>query len=114
MCSPETNSLMSSLHFISPDSKSQTFDEKANGYGRGEGSSFLVLKPLEKAVRDGDVVRAVIRNTGSNQDGNTPGLTLPSRTSQKNLVQRTYENAGLRLADTAYFEAHVSSHNLGL
>lgn len=68
-----------------------------------------MLKPLEKAVRDGDVVRAVIRNTGSNQDGNTPGLTLPSRTSQKNLIQRIYENAGLRLADTAYFEAHVSS-----
>ncbi|RAL04853.1 type I polyketide synthase [Aspergillus ibericus CBS 121593] len=84
----------------------QAFDEKANGYGRGEGTCCLVLKPLDKAIRDKSTIRAVIRNTGSNQDGNTPGLTQPSRTSQKNLILRTYEDAGLDLADTGYFEAH--------
>jgi acyl transferase domain-containing protein len=49
-----------------------SFDEKANGYARGEGGSFVVLKPLDNALQDGDVIRAVIRNTGVNQDGNTP------------------------------------------
>ena len=64
---------MSQLHFLSPDGKSQSFDEKGNGYGRGEGASFIIIKPLEAALKNNDVIRAVIRNTGVNQDGNTPG-----------------------------------------
>ena len=30
----------------------------------------MVLKPLEDALRDGDTIRAVIRGSGTNQDGN--------------------------------------------
>src|SRR5436190_17059517 len=106
MISPEYNVTMSTLHFLTPDSKCQTFDEKGNGYARGEGTSFVVLKPLADALRDNDVIRAVIRNTGSNQDGNTPGITLPSSEAQAALIRRVYGDAGLDLADTGYFEAH--------
>lgn len=101
---------LSNLQMVSPDSKSQTFDEKANGYGRGEGTCFVVLKPLVKAIEDNDVIRAVIRNTGSNEDGNTPGLTLPSKNMQKALIEKVYEEAGLQMRDTGYFEAHVSCY----
>ncbi|PYI01233.1 ketoacyl-synt-domain-containing protein [Aspergillus sclerotiicarbonarius CBS 121057] len=110
---PENNLTMSTFHFLSPDSKSQAFDEKANGYGRGEGTCCLVLKPLNKAIQEKNVIRAVIRNTGCNQDGNTPGLTQPSRSSQKNLILRAYQDAGLDLADTGYFEAHGTGTTAG-
>ncbi|PWY90345.1 polyketide synthase [Aspergillus sclerotioniger CBS 115572] len=110
---PESNLTLSTLHFVSPDSKSKSFDEKADGYGRGEGTCCLVLKPLDKAIRDGDVIRTVLRNTGCNQDGNTPGLTQPSRSSQKNLIRRVYEDAGLNLEDTGYFEAHGTGTTAG-
>ncbi|RAH55380.1 polyketide synthase [Aspergillus piperis CBS 112811] len=103
---PEIYMKLSNLQMVSPDSKSQTFDEKANGYGRGEGTCFVVLKPLDKAIEDNDVIRAVIRNTGSNEDGNTPGLTLPSKNMQKALIEKVYEEAGLQMRDTGYFEAH--------
>lgn len=106
MCSPDCNNSMSSLHFLSPDGKCQSFDEKGNGYARGEGTSFVIIKPLAAAIRDNDVIRAVIRGTGSNQDGLTPGLTLPSSEAQAQLIQSTYERAGLSLADTGYVEAH--------
>ncbi|KAL8853735.1 MAG: hypothetical protein Q9221_001378 [Calogaya cf. arnoldii] len=77
---PDIMNGMTQLHFISPDGKSQSFDEKANGFGRGEGAAFVVVKPLEAALRNNDVIRAIIRNTGVNQDGNTPGeYDLPSR-----------------------------------
>ena len=112
MSSMEMNMQLSNLQMISPDGKSKTFDEKANGYGRGEGTCFVVIKSLEKALKDNDVIRAVIRNTGSNQDGNTPGLTLPSRTMQESLIRKVYHEAGLRMDDTGYFEAHVSSNLL--
>jgi zearalenone synthase, highly reducing iterative type I polyketide synthase len=108
MCSPAMNTAMTTLHFLTPDSKCQTFDEKANGYARGEGTSFVVLKPLNIAIGDNDVIRAVIRNTGSNQDGKTPGITFPSAEAQASLIRKMYEDAALDLGETGYFEAHVS------
>lgn len=97
---------MTSLHFLSPDSKCHSFDESANGYSRGEGASFVVLKPLDAALRDHDVIRGVIRNTAVNQDGNTPGITVPSAEAQETLVRSCYESAGLNLTETQYVEAH--------
>lgn len=67
---------------------------------------MLVLKHIDDAIRDNDCIRAVIRGTGVNQDGKTPGITLPSSEAQTSLIRATYEAAGLDTADTAYFEAH--------
>ncbi len=86
--------------------KCRTFDHKASGYSRGEGAASLVLKPLDDAIRDNDVIRAVIRGTAVNQDGKTPGLTLPSAEMQEQLIRTAYKNAGLDFQDTGYFEAH--------
>ncbi|KAL6796632.1 putative polyketide synthase [Trichoderma sp. SZMC 28012] len=103
---PEMQIAMTSLHFLSPDSKSQSFDHKANGYARGEGATVVVIKALEDALRDGDTIRAVIRGTGVNQDGKTPGITLPSAKAQEDLIRYTYKTAGLPFEETGYFEAH--------
>lgn len=97
---------MSTLSFLSPDNRCHSFDKSANGYARGEGGGFLVLKPLEQALHDGDSIRAVIRASGANQDGRTPGITLPSGVRQEQLIRSVYEAAGLDLSSTAYFEAH--------
>jgi acyl transferase domain-containing protein/NADPH:quinone reductase-like Zn-dependent oxidoreductase len=113
MILPYIMSAMSKLHFLSPDGRSHSFDSRANGYSRGEGVSFVVLKPLDLALRDGDMIRAVIRNTGSNQDGNTPGITVPSAQSQKDLIELCYRNAGLNPADTQYVEAHGTGTQAG-
>lgn len=78
MLLPDIMGAMTRLHFLSPDGKCQSFDHKGNGYARGEGAGFCVLKPLYLALKNGDVIRGVIRNTAVNQDGNTPGITLPS------------------------------------
>ena len=71
---PEAIAAMSNLNFLSPNGKCFSFDHRANGYSRGEGFGFLVIKPLKDALRDGDTVRAVIRATNANQDGRTPGI----------------------------------------
>ena len=104
---------MTSLGFLSPDSVCHSFDEKANGYARGEGASFVVLKPLDAAIRDHDVIRGIIRNTGVNQDGNTPGITVPSAESQEALIRKCYEDAGLPLDNTQYAEAHGTGTQAG-
>jgi acyl transferase domain-containing protein len=59
----------SSLRMLSPDGVSRSFAQNARGYGRGEGVATVVLKRLKDALRDGDTVRAVIKGSGVNQDG---------------------------------------------
>ncbi|KAL4961999.1 type I polyketide synthase [Aspergillus stella-maris] len=107
-----TNGL-DNLGFFSKDNRCLSFDSKANGYSRGEGLGAVVIKPLEDAVRDGDTIRAVIRSTLSNQDGHTPGITLPSRDAQRKLIQEAYSHAGLSPAYTRYFEAHGTGTAVG-
>lgn len=91
---------------LSAAGKSYTFDSRASGYGRGEGSATVVLKRLEDALRDGDPIRSVIRASGSNQDGKTDTITTPSQDAQQQLIRAVYEKSGLDPAHTAYFEAH--------
>ena len=97
---------LTNMNFLSPDSRCYSFDDRANGYARGEGFGVVVIKRISDAIRDGDTIRAVIRSTGSNQDGHTPGITQPSKEAQARLIKETYDKAGLDLATTRFFEAH--------
>lgn len=97
---------MTNLHFLSADSICHTFDERANGYSRGEGMAALILKPLDAAVAAGDTIRAVIRGTSLNSNGRNHGITLPSREAQGQLIRTAYEQAGCDMSQTGYFEAH--------
>ena len=97
---------LSNLGFLSRDSRCYSFDHRANGYARGEGFGVVVLKRVTDAIRDGDTIRAVIRSTGSNQDGKTPGITLPSKDAQTRLIEETYQKAALDMRMTNFFEAH--------
>jgi acyl transferase domain-containing protein len=105
--------LMSSFNFLSPDSQCWSFDDRANGYARGEGSVIIVIKRLEDALRDGDTIRAIIRETRSNQDGRTPGITQPSLKSQVDLIERTYQKANIDMGPTRFFEAHGTGTPVG-
>lgn len=64
---------MANLNILGSDGRCYTFDERANGYGRGEGTGVLILKRLKDAIAANDTIRAVIRATASNQDGHTQG-----------------------------------------
>ncbi|KAI0378207.1 putative polyketide synthase [Hypomontagnella monticulosa] len=111
--SPEYFKWMTNLNFLSPDSRCYSFDHRANGYARGEGIGVIILKRLSDAIRDGNTIRAVIRSTGSNEDGRTLGITQPSSEAQEHLIRETYRRAGLSMAYTRYFEAHGTGTPLG-
>ncbi|KAL8727064.1 MAG: hypothetical protein Q9166_006307 [cf. Caloplaca sp. 2 TL-2023] len=113
MLVPDLMTTMTPLHFLSPDSQCFSFDDRANGYVRGEGISIMVLKHVDDAIRDRDCIRAVIRGTGVNSDGKTPGITLPSSAAQTSLIRKVYTRAGLNPADTGYFEAHGTGTSAG-
>jgi acyl transferase domain-containing protein len=97
---------MSHHGFLSPDGKCYSFDRRANGYSRGEGVGTVILKRLSDAIRDGDTIRAVVRGTGVNQDGRTPGITLPNGIAQTQLIRDVYARAGIDPSETIFIESH--------
>ncbi|KAI2965763.1 hypothetical protein CBS147324_7858 [Aspergillus niger] len=99
--------------FMGSEGRCFAFDHRADGYARGEGVGTVILKRLSSAVADGDTIRAVIRGTGLNQDGRTPGIAYPSLRSQERLIETTYQNAGLDTADTCYIETHGTGTQAG-
>lgn len=113
LLSPDMFKSASSASFLAPDGRSKAFDESADGYGRGEGIGVIMLKRVEDAVRDGYPIRAVIRGTGCNQDGRTPGMTLPSSQAQAVLISDAYRKAGVDMKDVGYVEAHGTGTQAG-
>lgn len=104
---------MSYTGLLGPQGRSFSFDSRAEGYARGEGVGTVVVKPLHAAIRDGDTIRAVIRETGVNQDGRTPGITVPSGDAQERLIREVYWRAGLDLEHTRFVEAHGTGTRKG-
>lgn len=98
---------------MSPGSRCHSFEACGDGYGKGEGFVVLVLKRLSHALKDGDLIRAVIRATSTNQDGRTPGISQPSVAAQEDSIRKAYRSEGLDLAGTRLFETHGAGTSLG-
>lgn len=99
--------------FLSDQGRCYSFDDRGSGYGRGEGVAALIIKPLRDALAAGDPIRAVIRNTTVNQDGKTPGITMPSSEAQESMMRSAYADAGLDPTQTTYVEAHGTGTKVG-
>ncbi|KAJ3494941.1 hypothetical protein NLG97_g3747 [Lecanicillium saksenae] len=104
---------MSDSRVLSADGACKTFDESADGYGRGEGISVVLLKRLEDALRDGDNVRSVIRGTHINHDGRTTSVG-PDVRGQEDLINTAYLRAKLNdVHQTPFFECHGTGTAVG-
>ncbi|MEU3252593.1 SDR family NAD(P)-dependent oxidoreductase [Streptomyces sp. NPDC006997] len=98
---------------MSADGRCKPFDASANGYVRSEGAGIVVLKPLSRALADGDRVYAVIRGGAVNSDGASNGLMAPNPQAQEAVLRAAYTRAGVRPADVRYVEAHGTGTILG-
>ncbi|KAB2572374.1 Reducing polyketide synthase rdc5 [Lasiodiplodia theobromae] len=98
----------------SPSGKCHTFDVKADGYIKAEAVNVVILKRLSDAIRDQDPIRAVIRGSATNSDGNTPGIASPSAAAQSRAIRSAYANAGISdLNQTLYLECHGTGTQAG-
>jgi acyl transferase domain-containing protein/acyl carrier protein len=98
---------------LSASGRCRAFDAGAGGFVRSEGAGVVVLKPLAQALADGDRVYAVIRGTAVNQDGRTPGMTVPSQEAQEALVRAACHDAGVPPRAVRYVEAHGTGTPVG-
>lgn len=98
---------------LAADNQTKAFDERSDGMSVGEGVFAFLLKPLQKAVDDGDQIHAVIRGSAINQDGYSVGLTAPNSAAQAELIKAAWRNAGVNGRDISYIEAHGTGTTLG-
>ncbi|KAK5657389.1 hypothetical protein OQA88_2959 [Cercophora sp. LCS_1] len=110
---PDVFAGLSTLQTCGAEGKCYAFDHRAEGYGRGDGIAALIVKRLDDALRDGDPIRAVIRETAVNQDGRTPTITAPSSEAQRALIEQCYRTAGLDPLETSVVEAHGTGTRVG-
>jgi phthiocerol/phenolphthiocerol synthesis type-I polyketide synthase D len=112
MLSPQTHHLEASL-LTSQRGGCFTFDERADGYVRGEGAAMLLLKRLPDAQRDGDRVLAVIRGNAVNNDGQATRMTAPSPDMQQALFRTAVQRAGIDPGQVGLVEAHGAGTPVG-
>ncbi|WP_190046331.1 type I polyketide synthase, partial [Streptomyces finlayi] len=111
---PRGTDLVEKFGALSPDGRCFTFDARANGYVRGEGGVVVLLKPLARALADGDPVHCVVRGSAMNNDGDTGGgPAVPSPAGQQDVLRRACAQAQVDPDAVRYVEAHGTGTAVG-
>jgi len=91
----------------------RAFDKGANGTCWSEGFGVIVLKPLDRAMRDRDHIHAIIKGSAMNNDGTSNGITAPNADSQAEVITAAWEAAGIPPESITYIETHGTGTPLG-
>ena len=100
------------LRALSVSGRCSPFDAAADGLMVGEGAGIFVLKRLSDALKQGDVILAVIAGVGLSNDmhGN---LLAPAKEGQLRAMRRAYERAGWQPRDVEVIECHATGTQVG-
>jgi polyketide synthase PksN len=113
MLTPAGHISFGAAGMLADDGKCKTFDSRANGYVRGEGSGAILIRPLEDAIADGDHIYAVVKSTAENHGGKATMLTAPNPNAQADLLVEAYEKAEIDPRSVGYLECHGTGTSLG-
>jgi FkbH-like protein len=113
LASPDNFISFSKAGMLSIDGKCKTFDKDANGYVRGEGSGAVLLKPLSKAVEDGDHIYGLIKGSAVNHGGHVNSLTTPNPKAQAEVIINAWNKAKIDPTTIGYIETHGTGTSLG-
>jgi len=95
------------------DARAKAFDDEADGTSLSEAVVAIFIKPLRRAIRDGDSIYAVIKGSAINQDGHSINITAPNAKAQEDVLVRAWEDAGIDPSTLSYIEAHGTGTKLG-
>ncbi|OJJ26222.1 hypothetical protein BI308_07420 [Roseofilum reptotaenium AO1-A] len=104
---------MSQLGMLSPTGQCRTFSSDADGYVRGEGAGVVLLKPLTKAIEDGDRIYGVIQGSAINHGGQARTITSPNVYAQAQVIRSAHSRANISPNTVSYIESHGTGTPLG-
>ncbi|MEU0374183.1 amino acid adenylation domain-containing protein, partial [Streptomyces sp. NPDC006283] len=102
---PDHLDVLSEMGLLADDTDSCAFTDRAGGWLVGEGVGAVLLKPLERALADGDPVHAVLRGAALQHSGTTRQFGIPDPRRQEETMRAALDDAGLTPADIGYVEA---------
>jgi acyl transferase domain-containing protein len=111
--SPEYYISMSHQRALSPSGRCRTFDISADGYVPGEGVGAVLLKPLNKALEDGDRVWGVIKGSANNHGGRASRATAPNPAAQTDVIRKAMQLANVKSEEISYVETHGTGTKIG-
>ncbi|WP_130873082.1 type I polyketide synthase [[Pseudopropionibacterium] massiliense] len=99
---------------MSPTGRCRPFDAAADGTIFGSGVGAVILKPYLAALTDGDPIRAIIRGSAINNDGNLKmGFSAPSVEQQAQVVADALAIAGVAPSQVGFIEGHGTGTPIG-
>ncbi len=99
---------------LSADGYCRSFDAHSKGTVFSSGVGILVLRRLSDALADGDMVRAVMKGSAINNDGQAKvGYLAPSVEGQAQVIAEALAVADVRPETVSYIEAHGTGTPLG-
>ncbi|MCX7293788.1 type I polyketide synthase, partial [Janthinobacterium sp.] len=99
--------------FASSKGQCESFGLGGDGYVPGEGVGAVLLKPLHRALADGDHIHGIIKASAINHGGKTNGYTVPNPVAQAHVVANALKVAGVEARAISYIEAHGTGTSLG-
>ena len=99
---------------LSTDGICRAFDVRSNGTIFSSGAAAVILKRFADAVRDGDLIQAVIKGTAINNDGSSKvGYLAPSVEGHAAVVAEALAVSGIDASTIGLLEAHGTGTHLG-
>ncbi|KAK8104435.1 uncharacterized protein PG998_011468 [Apiospora kogelbergensis] len=110
---PDIYCMLSKGHFLSQTGQCKVWDAAADGYCRGDGIGSVVIKRLEDAVADNDVVLATILSANTNHSSESVSITQPHAGVQKSNYRHVLDRAGVNPLDVSFVELHGTGTQVG-
>ncbi len=113
LLSPRHYQYFCRLKALGRSGRCHSFDAAADGYVPGEGIGAVLLKPLAKAVADGDQIHGILKGSAIGHGGHSSTITAPSVRGEEQVIVAAWQDAGVDPRTIDYIEAHGTGTALG-
>ena len=99
---------------FSSDGRCLPFSKYASGTVGGNGGGAIVLKPLKEAIKEHDVIYAVVKASSINNDGaHKASFSAPGVEGQRRNIEQAIRRSKIDIDDIGYVEAHGTGTAVG-
>lgn len=97
---------------LSRGNLTRSFGEAADGFVRSEGAGVVIVKPLARALADGNRILALIKGSAVHHGGRGYSLEAPNVQGLKHAITSSIVQAGIATDTIDYVEAHGIGNTL--
>ncbi|KAG6379792.1 thiolase-like protein [Boletus reticuloceps] len=110
---PEHTVSFSKLGVLLPTGSSKSFDASADGYACAEGVAVVLIKRLDRAHADRDLIYSFIKGSAINANSKGKSLTMPKGDMQTETIKEAYRVAKRDPSEVFYVELHATRTKVG-